>query len=150
MSKKIRAITNEDNRMIKYNLIKAAISRYNSAIRDNYYLEAITLIESLICDRLESRLGEKIKKAVNFNTIVYLINKIKPVENDKILQEYLDEILDWSKLRNESIHEAVKIDSNNKKDFKEFIKEAKKTAISGKKIFDNYNKRLLTLRKIIK
>ena len=41
-------------------------------------------MESLISDRLESRLGELIKGPVSFDTIGNLLNSLRKVETDKV------------------------------------------------------------------
>lgn len=57
MDMKVRAIAKEDNEvgLERYKLYKSAFSRINKAIKEEYYLEAITLVESILADRLESR-----------------------------------------------------------------------------------------------
>src|SRR3990167_3525749 len=53
-----RAIATSDTTIgsTRYNLYKQAYSRINDATKQGFFLEAITIIESLISDRLESRL----------------------------------------------------------------------------------------------
>ena len=41
----------------RYQLYKASIDQYQKALKDGYFLECITLMESLIKDRLESRVN---------------------------------------------------------------------------------------------
>ena len=64
--KKIRAAILDIPGQERNEIIKAAISRYNTAIEHSFFLEATALMESLISDRLESRLGELIKTPVSF------------------------------------------------------------------------------------
>lgn len=42
---------------IRYDLYKAVIHRYKEAMEKGFFLEAITLMESLISDRLESAIN---------------------------------------------------------------------------------------------
>ena len=53
----------------RYEIIKSVISRFNTAIEHSFFLEATALIESLICDRLESRIGELTHKSVELGTL---------------------------------------------------------------------------------
>ncbi|MBK8182926.1 MAG: hypothetical protein IPK63_08495 [Candidatus Competibacteraceae bacterium] len=53
-----RAIATADNNIgiTRYQLYKRAYAKINESIKQGFYLEAISIIESLISDRLESRL----------------------------------------------------------------------------------------------
>lgn len=132
----------------KYEIIKAAISRYNTAIEHSFFLEATALTESLISDRLESRLGELIKGPVSFDTIGNLLNSLRKIETDFVLKEIMNrQINNWCGDRNTVIHQAAKIELGKNKDWQDFIKQAEKTAKDGRKIFDAYNKQLNKLRR---
>ncbi len=144
---KIRATKKDINPAIKYKLIKSVVSRFNYAIENEFYLEGVTLIESLICDRMESRIGELSKTNTFLGTIGSAFKQLRKIENDNILIELTDKIFIWSRDRNIAIHEAVKIELNKVNDFENFLKFSKKTALEGRKLFNSYNKRLNTLRK---
>jgi hypothetical protein len=66
---KMRATIFDVSGKVKYDIIRSSMSQYNKAVESGFYFEATTLIESLICDRLESRLGELTKDAVTFKTL---------------------------------------------------------------------------------
>lgn len=146
MSNKIRATINEIGGRKKYEIIKYVISRYNKSIEENYFLEAIALIESLICDRLESRLGELSKKNVKLDTLGGVLKKLKVFENDSELLKLMLEIEEWSKFRNIAIHESAKIELGDEKNFKQFLNQANATALKGKNIFNKLNKRIKKIR----
>ena len=150
MSKnKIRATILDIPGKERYNIIYVAVSRYNLAMNEGYYIEATALIESLICDRLESRLGELTLKPIPFDTIGNLLNKLRKVESDKILIEIMNVRLNlWCNYRNKTIHQAAKIELGKKKEWNTFIKDAKRSAIQGKQIFNEYDKQLKRIRKI--
>ena len=146
--KKIRATILDIPSQERYEIIKAAISRYNTAIEQSFFLEATALIESLISDRLESRFGELIKEPMSFDTIGNLLNSLRKVETDIVLKEIMNnQINTWCGDRNTVIHQAAKIELGKKKDCKDFLKQAEKTAKDGRKIFDAYNKQLNKLRR---
>ena len=149
MSKpKIRATILDILGKERYKIIRAAMNRYNTAIEHRFYLEATALIESLICDRLESRLGELTKSPVSFDTIGELLKKLRTIETDGVLIEIMNKQLNsWCGERNKVIHQAAKFELGKKKDWDLFIKESKTTALEGKKYFYDYNKQLEKLRR---
>ena len=148
MSKsKIRATILDIPGQERYEIMKAAISRYNTAIEHSFFLEATALIESLISDRLESRLGELKKEPISFDTIGNLLNSLRKIEPDTVLKEIMNkQINNWCADRNTFIHQAAKIELGKNKGWKDFLKQAEKTAKNGRKIFDEYNKQLKKLR----
>jgi hypothetical protein len=84
---KIRASTLDISGQDRCEIVKATISSYNTAIEHSIFLEATALIESLISNKLESRLGELLKAPVSFDTIGKLLNSIRKVETDTVLKE---------------------------------------------------------------
>lgn len=144
MSKpKIRATTLDISGTDRYSIIKSAMSRFNTAVEHSFYLEATALIESLICDRLESRIGELTLAPVKFGTLGDLLKKLNSIENDEELKYIMNHLLyQWAGKRNLVIHQAAKIELGKKKDWNDFLKIAEKTANEGKRIFSKYNKQL--------
>ena len=148
MSKNIRAVVPNISGLERYEIIKSVISRVNLSIEHSYFLEATSLIESLICDRLESRLGELLKKPIAFSTIGNLLFDLKKYEKEIILLDIMqNHIIDWAKDRNIVIHQAAKIEVGHKKDWNLFLKFAEKTAKNGIKIFNLYNSNLKKVRR---
>ncbi|UAM99720.1 hypothetical protein K8354_07915 [Polaribacter litorisediminis] len=145
--KKIRATILDISAYERYEIIKAVMSRYNTAIEHSFFLEATALIESLISDRLESRIGELTKQPVSFNTIGNLLDTLRTIETDTLLKQIMNkQINNWCGDRNKVIHQAAKIEIGKKKDYNSFLKLAKKTAKDGRKIFNEYDKQLRKLR----
>lgn len=151
MAKKIAATVGKDiTGKQKYEIMRSAVSRYNTAMEHNFYLEATALIESLIANRLESRLAELTSDEVEIDTLGNLIKKINKseLEPDAELSSIMNKkIIIWCKKRNITIHRAAKLLKDEKKDFAQFLEAAKDTATEGRKIYDQYNKRLNQLRK---
>lgn len=149
MSKpKIRATNLDIPGIDKYEIIKAAISRFNTAIEHSFFLEATALIESLICDRLESRLGELTKQLVVFSSLGQLLKQLNEIESDEVLISIMNKVLNqWAGKRNIVIHQAAKIELGKKKDWNDYLRLAESTAIEGRKAFDNYNKQLQKIRR---
>jgi hypothetical protein len=95
----------------RYALYKAAFERIAQAIAEGYYLEAISIEESLIADRLESHLSYRLGKDFGFKNLGKLIDKIKSDETDAELRKLVSQELDqWRKARNTAAHEMVKIE----------------------------------------
>jgi hypothetical protein len=137
---KIRASILDVPGIEKHEIIKLAISRFNVALEHSFFLEATALIESLICDRLESRIGELTNKPVEFGTLGDLLKKLNSIETDIELKNIMNNILyQWAGKRNIVIHQAAKIELGKKKDWNDYLRLAKSTAIEGRKAFDNYN-----------
>lgn len=132
----------------KYEIMKKAVSQCNLAMEKGFFLEATTLIESLICNRLESRYSELIKGDVNMGRLVALCNNvIKHGEQDRELLEIGDEIILLAERRNTVVHQAAKIEKGKQKDWESFLKQAENTAEDGRELFDRYNAHLDKIRK---
>lgn len=132
----------------RYEIIKSAISRFNTAIEHSFFLEATALIESLICDRLESRIGELTLKSVEFGTLGDLLKKLNNIEPDVELKSIMNNVLyQWAGKRNIVIHQAAKIELGKKKDWNDYLRLAESTSNEGRKAFDNYNKQLQKIRR---
>lgn len=149
MSKsKIRATILDIPAIDRYEIIKSAISRFNTAIEHSFFLEATALIESLICDRLESRIGELTHKSVEFGTLGDLLKKLNNIETDVELKSMMNNVLyQWAGKRNIVIHQAAKIELDKKKDWNDYLRLAESTSKEGRKAFDNYNKQLQKIRR---
>lgn len=137
----------------RYEILKEVISRYNDAMKNGYYLEAVTLCESLITDRMESRYGELTKNDIEFNTLGNLRNllngntKNPKVETDPTLENLYNLICNaWASERNKAVHQAAKISKLTPKDWNAFLTDAKKAAEDGMKYFRELDKELKKLR----
>lgn len=120
----------------RYNLYKAVIDRYLKARECGFYLEAITLMESLITDRLESLLiyYNLLSPEEAFMTLGPCINKIRSEQG--LLSDCLIEELDtWRKARNQSLHEIAKIKEGDSAVFNQRYSDLKSIAIKGYVLF---------------
>ncbi len=97
----------------KYQSYKAAWARIRDAINDSYYLEAITICESIISDRLLSFVNGESSKKLTTRSSFYDLTRAA----EKLLQENtgesspqidVGEIDDWRVLRNKTVHAFVK------------------------------------------
>ena len=140
MSKEKRAVANnEEVGQLRYDTYRKSISRIKSSIDAGYYLEAITLTESLIADRLESRLNFLTKSdAFSFKTLGKLQEGI--IEHDTVdelkrMMIYLKGDLDlWRDLRNKALHRMAKIKEGDSKEWEDKIAECMKIANDGEEL----------------
>jgi hypothetical protein len=125
----------------KYWSYRVAWSRIDKAIAETFYLEAVTLEESIIADRLISLLSSKESELVSFYSdgtccryprYADLIKKWKKHFPDTLLAQ---EAEDWGKKRNAILHGMVK-GSPGKPTRKvvDFFADAEQIAIDGRKL----------------
>ena len=128
----------------RYQVIRDAISRYNEAIKAGYYLEAITLAESLIADRLESRAIFLGHDNAAFQT---LGNLCKKLQDDKELSDVISNIQEWRASRNNALHSLAKIKNGSIESFQDRYYDTKSTAVEGIQVFRKLDKLLKESRK---
>jgi len=116
---------------------KETIDRYNEAMNNGFYLEAITLMESLIADRLECAANYYDVKDHSYSTLGSLTNcfSSKSVK-EKVSSDFLNTIETigkWKNGRNKALHEMAKLDADTQ--FEDDYKEAKLIAKEGYDLF---------------
>ena len=116
---------------------KRVISRYNEAMDNGFYLEAITLMESLIGDRLESYTTRNTGRDYSFCTLECLIKGLKTIEGTTIP---VDLIVAWKEQRNKLLHEMAKIEEGNYEPFDAKYDLAKQCAKDGLVLFRQIDK----------
>ncbi|GGK41380.1 MULTISPECIES: hypothetical protein [Flavobacteriaceae] len=138
---KIRATANATDGvgMQRYATYKAAISRISESIKKGFYLEAITLCESLIADRLESRLKYLTDSDVySFKTLGKLQEGIGIHETNKSLIDlvkFKTGTLDkWRDSRNKVLHAMAKIENGDSREWEDKMEECKRIALAGEEL----------------
>lgn len=91
--------------------------------RDNgYYLECIAILDSLISDRLASRLGFLSGKHVSVRDTLGKLcgrlldaqpNQNSPLESEEEFRSVVTQIRQWAKQRNKAIHAVAKVIRND-------------------------------------
>jgi len=130
----------------KYYGFKEAFSRINAAIESDFYLEAITIEESIICDRLMSYLFYKNelklsiqdvnKGKAGLNNLLQQFHKI----NSNIIAcssvtDLFSELDAWRKMRNKCIHSIVKsYPGKPTENINDFLEDACVAALKGKRL----------------
>lgn len=114
------------------------MAQYKKAMDEHFYIEAVALMDSIVCDRLESlaaNLTENEPKFVNKN-LDFLLREIPTDLIPEKIKPTLEELKEWKDNRNIAIHEIAKLQSDAlDKDFQAKYKENKAIAETGKKLF---------------
>jgi hypothetical protein len=132
----------------RYQLYREAYSRINEARAQGFYLEAITIVESLVSDRLESRLSYLLNNDFSFKTLGDLIARSRAEETDGELRTLVGQDLDaWRVRRNKALHELAKIADGDTAAWETRTAEFAKTARDGLETLRKIDKRVKQLRK---
>lgn len=123
----------------RYRLYKAAFTRVKEASREGYHLEAITLLESLLSDRMESRVAHLTQTKAGFKTLGELISQSKGHEDNAAFRELLVDIDAWRKLRNRSLHELVKFEEGDLRTWHEKVAELEPIVVQGIAVLRAYD-----------
>ena len=128
--------------MVKKNHAKGesfsyAFIRIKQSIENEYYLEAVTIAESVISDRLLSFVKPKIKKfdiTTQFYKLIRAAKKLNTIKlNKKNDMDLFDALDDWRKERNRCVHALAKSEPGYETiSVEDFQKMTKKCAIQGK------------------
>ena len=144
-----RAVRSSDNDVSqdRYELYKAAFAWIAKSISEGFYLEAISLEESLITDRLESYLTWLTKTDFSFMTLGKLQQEIKKHETNPDLRLLvLDELEQWRKARNKAAHEMVKIEDGDQISWNDRMKINQVVADAGLELVPEIDRQARKLR----
>ena len=147
-SPKKRAINSPENKVGKQRegLYKFAILRVKEAQEKGFYLEAITLLESLISDRLESRLS-MLMGDYSFRTLEKIIKRVREYETDAKLRELVTNDLNaWKEKRNTALHEMVKLAEGDTRTWQDKLDTIKPAAEEGFELFRKIDRRVSSIR----
>jgi hypothetical protein len=98
----------------RYLLYREAWKRIADSYQQGYYLEAITLLESVISDRLESVGSHLSGRDWSFLTLGQLVANFRRLERAQKFKEVIEEIDGWRERRNQSLHEMVKFQNGER------------------------------------
>lgn len=110
--KRQRAVAHPKNNVgqVRYELFSQVFSQIKAAREQGFYIEAIALVDSLVTDRLESRLSRLLGQDISFKTLGSVITKANMHEVDEQLKSTISSRLDhWRKERNAALHEMAKL-----------------------------------------
>lgn len=147
--RRVRAVALPDSEVarLRNRLYRAVLKRVKAASEAGFYLEAITLIESLITDRLESRYSFLLASDVSFKTLGALIDLCRSRETDAPLKgQVLLDLDRWRAQRNNAIHEMAKLESGDSTPLEERIAQLLPLTKEGLRIFRGIDRRVASLR----
>jgi len=124
----------------RYRLYAKAWKRIKQAICDEYYLEAITLLESILTDRMESRASYLKQTNQGFQNLGDLINTLRISEQVDELKAILGVIDAWRIRRNKAIHEMVKFEEGTVKRWEQSIAGLQSIAEDGQCILKEFDR----------
>ena len=134
----VRARHSEAVGLTKFQLYKKTYARIDRAISSGFHIEAVALLESIICDRLESLLTVLTEEPVNASTIGKLLDKLKKFNAISPALEV--ELRRWNKERGLVIHQFVKITTNTETSWNSRLRYARDTALHGKEVLRSLRK----------
>jgi hypothetical protein len=145
-TKKTRAIAKPGTRvgLTRYTLYKRAWEHVDVATKAGFHLEAITLLESILTDRMESRASFLTSTIQGYQNLGPLITTLKKHEKLPEFLAVLDSIDAWREQRNAAVHEMVKFEAGHAPTWDEKLKPLPKIVLEGKRIiraFDRIDKR---------
>jgi hypothetical protein len=118
-------------------LFLEAFRRIDRAIAKGFHLEAIAIIESLMCDRIESTISIVTAKESYPDTLGSLLPKLRKLS--VFPDELIHELESWRKDRNLVMHQMVKITNSDTTDWRSRMKFARLTALAGKSLLADVN-----------
>lgn len=121
----------------RYELYKLANEQLKKAYGAGFYIECVSICESIIADRIEARLQflrrDRMKPS-HVDSLGRLLKQIQDIEDEEQtdLREAYVLIRDWGKARNAAIHQFVKVtDHNQQLCGRDRIRQAKTAAREG-------------------
>lgn len=122
----------------RYDLYKLANEQLKKAYEAGFFIECVSICESIISDRIEARLQylrrgtDKPSHIDSLGRLLKQVEDIEPEDQIDLRAAYLS-IRQWTDARNETIHQFVKVtDQNHQADAKDRIRQAKTAARDGK------------------
>jgi hypothetical protein len=116
----IRRLYSNEIGAVRHDLYRGATSKVKAAIEAGFYIEAISLCESLMADRLEARVShreghtETSRRHSTLGSLVRRLKSTEPHNGYEELHSLLGDILKWTDFRNKAVHNAVKISEGQK------------------------------------
>jgi hypothetical protein len=166
MSISVKTKTSIKGNINKYLSYEEAWMRINKSLEAGFFIEAIAIEESIICDRLYSFLfgikEDKINLRSRFDTLVikWKSKVPSPIKwDDRVGRSLQNAVGEWRDKRNAFIHGIVKSEpGQSPKDINDFIHEGKLAASEGKKLaravskwhkqeYDKFNKNQKTRKR---
>lgn len=119
---------------LKSELHKIANARLKRSLANGFWIEAICIEESIICDRIESVLHTKTGSPRIGNLAPLVLEVIASGSHSLSDQALFEELKAWINNRNIVVHELVKVSLDNMEPWEEREFRAEKTALEGQRL----------------
>ena len=139
----IREIYNSETALMRQDLYIGATRKLKKANENGYWIEAISICESILCDRLEARIShlnrhtELARRHGTLGSLIKRLRSTEKIQGQENLHDIYNRIKNWSLLRNKAVHGAVKLTQGQ--EFLPFEKRyalLQAVAIDGRKLFN--------------
>jgi hypothetical protein len=124
----------------RYELYKLANEQLKAAYEQGFYIECVSICESIIADRLEARVqflrrdSDKPTHLESLGTLLKQLNGLEPMDHEDLRAVY-SSLQNWGDARNATIHQFVKVaDHNHQSGGDERIHKAKAAARDGMRL----------------
>ena len=134
---------------VRHELYKAAWARYNEAMSAGFYLEAITIVDSVITDRVEAytqhlmHFDEKHQQVESLGNAMSALNiarEDRQIADNAEYKAIRKAVMKFYEGRNKAVHNFVILtNANAEMSIDERIKDAKDTAEYGREVFNLVN-----------
>ena len=117
----------------RYERYRDAFDWVERCVANEYYLEAIAIIDSLINDRLSSRFHYITGRPADSPSSGRVCSELLPKESNSQFRNVIENIREWVKKRNEALHATVKVfrDKNSSIGFNEIRQSYRQVAVDG-------------------
>lgn len=130
-----RASKNNKIGITRYQLYRRVFGRISESLEDGFYLEAIALEESILCDRMESIVGRDSTIKKSFVNLGYFIDKSsKQGTMACIPAELFDTLKKWWIERSKCLHAMAKFIEPKENLWEEKMAMAKTCAETGNRL----------------
>jgi len=145
-TEKLRAVNRPDRPAVgkqRQDLYRCAYKRIKDAVEAGFMLEAITLCESVIADRMEARracIHDQKESKRKFGTLGSLIKDLRGqakgsfADPNSEIQDVYTKISEWANRRNEALHEMVKLSEFDQTNWDVRYEGLHKVARDGKRL----------------
>lgn len=130
----------------RYDLYKLANEQLKAAYETGFYIECVSICESIISDRIEARLQflrKSTEKPSHIDSLGRLLKQVEDIESEdqtELRAAYLS-IREWGNARNETIHQFVKVtDQNHYINGRDRVSQAKAAALNGMRLMRQISK----------
>ena len=103
---------------LRYELYRSANEQFKAAFEAGFYIECVSICESIISDRIEARLQflrrgtDKPSHIDSLGRLLKQVTDIEPEDQVELRAAYAS-IREWGNARNETIHQFVKVTEQN-------------------------------------